>query len=260
MLGALVLAPVLLLSDIWSSPQLHIVHRHPLEAVVGAVVVVAALVVAGGAHRPPPVAGGAAGGVRAALPRARLHRRHHGQRHDHGQPARAPVLRGRRRSPGLDLHRPARTSASPSPSPSRAAGRPRRLGAPPARALRRPLRDPGRYSPKFEVALQNMVFFYVPFAVLMRLLRDYAVGPACSARLPGGDGGAGGGVLVHRLLRVRHQDGHPQLQAGHRQRPAHLLHRQLGVPGPRHLRALPRPGDHPGRGRAHLRLPSARAG
>ena len=28
MLGALVLAPVLLLADIWSSPQLNIVHRH----------------------------------------------------------------------------------------------------------------------------------------------------------------------------------------------------------------------------------------
>ena len=46
MLGALVLAPVLLLTDIWSSPQLSIVHRHPLEAVVGAAVVVAALIAA----------------------------------------------------------------------------------------------------------------------------------------------------------------------------------------------------------------------
>src|SRR5437763_10302349 len=38
MLGGLVLAPILLLADIWHSPQLGIVHRHPLEAVVLAVV------------------------------------------------------------------------------------------------------------------------------------------------------------------------------------------------------------------------------
>src|ERR1700727_3735002 len=43
MLGALVLAPVLLLSDIWDSPQLHLVHRHPLFAVVGAIFAVAVL-------------------------------------------------------------------------------------------------------------------------------------------------------------------------------------------------------------------------
>jgi putative inorganic carbon (HCO3(-)) transporter len=36
MLGALLLAPVLLLANIWHSPQLGIVHRHPLEAAVGA--------------------------------------------------------------------------------------------------------------------------------------------------------------------------------------------------------------------------------
>ena len=55
MLGALVLAPVLLLADIWHSPQLHLVHRHPLYAVVGAAVVLAGL---GGVavviHRRPP--------------------------------------------------------------------------------------------------------------------------------------------------------------------------------------------------------------
>lgn len=44
MLGALVLAPILLLADIWHYPQLRIVHRHPLEAVVGAVVVLVVLV------------------------------------------------------------------------------------------------------------------------------------------------------------------------------------------------------------------------
>src|ERR1035441_1370966 len=44
MLGALVLAPVLLLGDIWSSPQLRLVHRHPLPALLGALIAVAALV------------------------------------------------------------------------------------------------------------------------------------------------------------------------------------------------------------------------
>jgi hypothetical protein len=44
--GALVLAPVLLLADIWHSPQLHVVHRHPLYVAVAAVVAVAALVAA----------------------------------------------------------------------------------------------------------------------------------------------------------------------------------------------------------------------
>jgi putative inorganic carbon (hco3(-)) transporter len=41
MLGALVLAPVLLLADIWHSPQLAVVHRHPLVAVLGAVLALA---------------------------------------------------------------------------------------------------------------------------------------------------------------------------------------------------------------------------
>jgi O-antigen ligase len=36
MLGALVLAPVLLLDDVWHSAQLGFVHRHPLDAVVAA--------------------------------------------------------------------------------------------------------------------------------------------------------------------------------------------------------------------------------
>ena len=43
MLAALVLAPALLLADIWSSSQLRFVHRHPLYAVLGAVIALAAL-------------------------------------------------------------------------------------------------------------------------------------------------------------------------------------------------------------------------
>jgi putative inorganic carbon (HCO3(-)) transporter len=48
MAGALVLAPALLLADIWSSPQLRVIHRHPLIAAVGAaaaLVLIAALAV-----------------------------------------------------------------------------------------------------------------------------------------------------------------------------------------------------------------------
>jgi putative inorganic carbon (hco3(-)) transporter len=46
MLALVVLTPVLLLADLWNSPHLHIVHRHPLEAVVGGVLILAALVAA----------------------------------------------------------------------------------------------------------------------------------------------------------------------------------------------------------------------
>jgi O-antigen ligase len=44
--GALVLSPVLLLTEIWNSPQLHVVHHHPLYAVIGAAIVIALLAVA----------------------------------------------------------------------------------------------------------------------------------------------------------------------------------------------------------------------
>jgi putative inorganic carbon (hco3(-)) transporter len=40
-LGALVVAPVLLLADIWHSPQLRLVHRHPLLALAGALIALA---------------------------------------------------------------------------------------------------------------------------------------------------------------------------------------------------------------------------
>ena len=54
MLGALVLAPVLLLDDVWHSPQLSVLHHHPLEAAIGAAVVLATLAAAAyGVHRIP---------------------------------------------------------------------------------------------------------------------------------------------------------------------------------------------------------------
>jgi putative inorganic carbon (hco3(-)) transporter len=170
MLGALVLAPALLLSDIWSSPQLHIVHRHPLEAVVGAVVVVAALIAAAAliVRRPWLVA-----------PLAVL-----------ALPFRVPISTGATTASGTTTanllvplyfvvaagalawtYAVLRGSPEPEPPPARAGDLvdwvPRLL------ALYVVLYAiQAWYSPTFEVALQNMVFFYVPFAVLLRLLRD----------------------------------------------------------------------------------------
>ncbi len=175
MVGALALAPVLLLSDIWDSPQLHIVHRHPLEAVVGAAVVVAALVGAAAliARRPWLVA-----------PLAVL-----------AVPFRVPISTGASTASGTTtanllvplyfvvaagalawIYAALRGRAEPEPELE--------PGSPPARtddligwvlrllALYVVLYGiQASYSPKFEVALQNMVFFYVPFAVLLALLR-----------------------------------------------------------------------------------------
>ena len=66
MLGALVLAPILLLADIWHSPQLGVVHRHPLVAVVGALLAIAAVVAAAWVVRKWPAV--FAGAVIVALP------------------------------------------------------------------------------------------------------------------------------------------------------------------------------------------------
>ncbi len=58
MLGALLLAPALLLYDVWHSPQLSIVHRHPFVAGIAGVVALAVLAAAAyGVHRIPWVVG-----------------------------------------------------------------------------------------------------------------------------------------------------------------------------------------------------------
>jgi hypothetical protein len=51
MIGLLILAPVLLLADVWNSPRLHVLHHHPLEAALAGVaglglIVVLAVVIA----------------------------------------------------------------------------------------------------------------------------------------------------------------------------------------------------------------------
>ena len=176
MLSALVLAPVLLLTDIWNSPQLNIVHRHPLEAVVGAAVVIAALAAAAVviARRPWLVAPAAVFAL----------------------PFRVPISTGASTAGGTTtanllvplyfvvaagalawiygaLRRRSKGSEEPPapPPPPRAddlIGWVLRL-----LALYIVLYGiQAWYSPKFEQALQNMVFFYVPFAVLLALLRD----------------------------------------------------------------------------------------
>jgi O-antigen ligase len=170
MLSALVLAPVLLLSDIWSSPQLHIVHRHPLEAVVGAAVVIAALVGAAAviARRPWLV------GPLAVF----------------ALPFRVPVSTGATTAGATTTSNllvplyfvvaagalawifAALRGGAQEPEPPRARGDDLIGWVLRLLALYVVLYAiQAAYSPKFEVALQNMVFFYVPFAVLLALLR-----------------------------------------------------------------------------------------
>src|SRR6185312_10379132 len=174
MLGALVLAPLLLLTDIWNSPQLHIVHRHPLEAVVGAAVAIAALALAAAviARRPWLVAPAAV----CALP------------------FRVPVSTGGTTGSGTttaNLLVPlyfvvAAGALAWIYAAVRGAHGSESEPAPPGRRPEDELITwvlrllalyvvlygiQAWYSARFEQALQNMVFFYVPFAVLLALLR-----------------------------------------------------------------------------------------
>jgi putative inorganic carbon (hco3(-)) transporter len=177
MLGAMVLSPVLLLAAIWHSPQLSVVHRHPLEAAVLAIIglavlgglataiarrpwLIAPLAVVALPFRVPIAAGGTTsnllvplyvvvgGGVLAAIARA--------------------------------LGRPGET-ADPPGAGERAGhdGAVTGLRRAPAGWLERLLAlyvilyaVQAVYSSDFETALQQMVFFYVPFALLFSLLRD----------------------------------------------------------------------------------------
>jgi O-antigen ligase len=160
--GALVLAPILLLVDIWHSPQVSVLHRHPLVAAVGAALAVALVLLVAvvfGRHpvlvaplailalpfRIPIEAGGtdsnllvplylvvAAGSLAYAL----------------------PALRGTRRRAVVHEH----------PGGTRWVER--------LLALYIVLYSlQALYSSDFEKALQQMVFFYVPFALLFCLLR-----------------------------------------------------------------------------------------
>jgi O-antigen ligase len=159
-LGALVLAPVLLLADIWHSPQLGVVHRHPLVAVVAAVVAVGAvglialalsrrpalvapLVVLALPFRVPIEAGGSTSNLLVPLYLVVAA----------GTLATAvPALAGWRSAPVDD---------------ERSSGWIERLLA--LYVVLYALQSV--YSSDFEKALQQTVFFYVPFALLFVLLR-----------------------------------------------------------------------------------------
>jgi putative inorganic carbon (HCO3(-)) transporter len=189
MLGALVLSPVLLLSDIWNSPQLRLVHRHPLPALIGALVALAVLGVVAAliARRPPLVALLAV----FALP-FRIPIQAGGQTSNLLVPLYfvvaagalawiVPVLAGSRRErqarAAVRSRRPeGRHGADPVPEPQA----PPSAASPPASVvwLQRLLAlyvvlyaVQAIYSPDFEKALQQVVFFYVPFGLLFALLR-----------------------------------------------------------------------------------------
>ena len=174
MLGALVLAAALLLADIWDSPRLSSVHRDPLEAGLGAAVALLALgaLTTAIARRPrllgplaaltlpfriPITVGGHASNLLVplyfvigaaclawALPVV------FGYRAGAGPPMAGP---GQQRSPIRLQHGPLRFEQL--------------LGGYLVLYAIQAI-----YSVDFVTALQNMVFFYVPFALLLALLRD----------------------------------------------------------------------------------------
>jgi putative inorganic carbon (hco3(-)) transporter len=158
MLGALALSPVLLLADIWHSPQLSVVHRHPLEAAVGAAVVLAVLAgVAVALARRPALLG----------PLTVL-----------ALPFRVPIEAGNTTSNllvPLYFVVAAASLAWIVPTLARERHKERDAGGWLQRLLAAAIVLYGiqaTYSSGFQVALQNMVFFYVPFGLLMTLLMD----------------------------------------------------------------------------------------
>ena len=169
MLGALVLAPILLLGDIWHSPQLGIVHRHPLWA--GAAALIALAAVAGAAvlvgKRPEVLAGA----VILALP-FRIPISAGGVTSNLLVPLYFVVAAGALAFIVTTL----RGRAPPAPADTTPADATPRDG--PIRWLEWLLAGyvvlyalQAAYSPKFTTALQQVVFFYVPFALAYCLLR-----------------------------------------------------------------------------------------
>ena len=163
MLGALVLSPALLLADIWHSPQLAIVHLHPLVAAAGAVVALGAVAAAALAvgRRPALLAGA----VLVALP-FRIPIQAGGTTSNLLVPLYFVVAAG-------SLAFVVSTLRGGTPSPT-AGG----VAPAPVRWLERLLAAfivlyalQAAYSADFETALQQIVFFYVPFALAFCLLR-----------------------------------------------------------------------------------------
>ena len=165
MLGALVLTPVLLVANIWSTPQLQPLRDRPLLALVAAVA--GALLLAAGAwaihRRPELVALGAA----FALP-FRIPIESGGDTANLLLPLYLVIAAGvlayavprLRATPGLD---------DDDEPPGRARRRPARWsGCSPASVVLYAAQS--AYSSDFDRALSQVIFFYVPFALLFALL------------------------------------------------------------------------------------------
>ncbi|MEO6858564.1 MAG: O-antigen ligase family protein [Solirubrobacteraceae bacterium] len=167
MAGALVLSPVLLLSAIWNSPQLGVIHRHPLYVAIFAVVALAVLCAAAWKLAPR---------FYLIAPLAVL-----------ALPFRVPIQAGGAdRNLLVPLYLVVAVGALawlvPALRDSRGGGanEPEIHGAEGwALWVERLLAlfivlygVQAAYSPGFQPALQNMVFFYVPFALLYVLLRS----------------------------------------------------------------------------------------
>jgi O-antigen ligase len=170
MLGALVLSPVLLIAAIWHSPQLHVVHRHPAQAAVAAVVALAVVIVLAIAvigRRPALLAALAV----IALP-FRIPIEAGGQSNNLLVPlylvvgcgAIALIVDALREEP---LAAPVQDDAYVPKSGYDEPGWVQRLLA--LYVVLYALQ--AIYSPSFQQALQQMVFFYVPFSLLFCLLR-----------------------------------------------------------------------------------------
>ena len=167
MLGAVVLAPVLLLDDVWHSAQLHSVHDHPAEAAVAAVL---ALLAVGAAayviHRRPWLLGPL---TAVTLP-FRIPIGTHGTTNYLLVPLYFVIAAAAVAwlVPALLAARSETRSMRQVPEP-----RPERLLVEKLLAAFIVLYSiQALYSPAFFKAVQNEVFFYVPFAILLALLRD----------------------------------------------------------------------------------------
>ena len=234
MLGALVLAPVILGFHIADSDQVQPLRDHPSLAVAGAVGAVVALAVLALLfdRRPAwlPVAAAAT------------------------LPFRVPIASGGSTANLLvPLYLVVAAGAAAYALP-RLAGRERPEGGRPPGALEWALAASlalygiqASYSADFGHALENVVFFYVPFALLFALVARVAWTPRL-ARVCLGVLVVLALALVGRgLRRVRDAPPVPQPE-GHRLQPARgLLPGQLAVLRPQHLRALPGHRDAPAR-------------
>ncbi len=176
MLAVLVLAPVLLLADVWDSPRLHALHHHPLEAVAAVVLGVALVVLLAIPilHRPwltAPL-------VVLTLP-FRIPLTVGGTTSNLLIPLYVVLASGTLAYVASALGFPRRRQASGAEDGLvRAPARADRVGPAAAVWLERLLvayvllyAIQATYSEDFQLALQQVVFFYVPFSLGFCLLR-----------------------------------------------------------------------------------------